>query len=329
MCCAANAANRGVFLLNAFCARHPVAGVQAPQRCAVDASRGNVLPLLHLLEEGFSYPTSTPFPTRPPRRPEHVYRGISILLALPAVGQALECYGQSHPSSQALLGFTVSGRVTEVMVRDGDFVNPGDVLAEQDGSVLDARIAQYHLESESVVEIEASKAELAQREQDLKKIRQAHDKGAATDLELEQAGLEVVISEFRVKAAEEKKAMAGLKLAEAEEEREQLYLKSPIKGRIESLKLTAGEAPKPMEPVLMVVNCDPLWIEVPTPLAQATPLEQGRELTVRFPDGGSEQAEVLFISSVADSASDTVAVRLVLPNPDNRRAGERITVILP
>lgn len=253
----------------------------------------------------------------------------AFLFAAAGVSAGVECYGISRPSSQASIGFTISGRVIEVLIKDGDAVRPGDLLAEQDGSILDARIAQLRLESESMVEIDAAKAELTQREQDQKKISQAHAKGAATDLEFERAELEVVIARYRVKAAEEKKAMALLKLAEAEVERKQYYLRSSIKGRIENLDLTVGEAPKPMEPVLMVVNCDPLWIEVPLPLAHASAMREGRDVTVRFHDGGTETAKVLFITSVADSASETVGVRLSLPNPEDRRAGERVTVIVP
>ncbi len=240
----------------------------------------------------------------------------------------MEFYGISKPSSHASLGFNVAGRVSAVMVKDGDHVSPGDILAEQDGSVLDARIAQLRLEAKSMVEVEASQAELAQREQDVKKIDQAHRKGAATDLELERAELEVVISRYRVQAAREKREMSALKLAEAEEERKQYTLRSSIKGRVENLVLTVGEAPRPMEPLLSVVNCDPLWIEVPLPLSYAAPLSVGGRVTVKFPDGSSGKAEILFIASVADAASDTVAVRLTMANPDNRRAGERVAIFM-
>lgn len=245
-----------------------------------------------------------------------------------ASASAMDYYGISRPSSEAALGFSVAARVTKVNVVDGDFVNPGDILAEQDVSVLDARIEQLRLEASSVVEIEASKAELGQRIQDLKKIRQAHEKGAATDLEFERAELEVVISRYRVKAAEEKREMAELKLKEAEAERKQYVLVSSVKGRIEKLKLVEGEAPRQNEPVLMVVNCDPLWIEVPLPLARADSLRTGQEMEVRFPNGGAARATVLFISSLADAASETQTIRLSMPNPDQRRAGERVGISL-
>lgn len=258
--------------------------------------------------------------------------GLFFCLLFPSLAsQALgaEFYGISRPSSEAALSFTLAGRVTKVLIVDGDFVEPGSLLAEQDGSVLDARMEQFRLESESRVEIEASEAELAQREQDLKKIRQAHEKGAATDLERERAQLEVVISRYRVKAAEEKRDMAVLKLKEAEAERKQYYLASSVRGRIEKLHLVEGESPRQMEPVLTVVNCDPLWIEVPLPLAEADKLSPEDEVTVKFPNGSIGKANVLFISSIADAASETLTVRLAMPNPEWRRAGERVGIVLP
>lgn len=254
---------------------------------------------------------------------------VASLSAYPITSSAMEYYGISKPSSEAAIGFSVPGRVTAVLIKDGDQVKPGDLLAEQDGSVLDARIEQMRLEAGSSVEIDASKAALAQREQEVKKIKQAHEKGSATDLELERAELEVVISRFRVKAAEEKRDMAVLKLKEAEAERNQLYLKSSVPGRIEKLRLELGEAPKPMEPVMLIVNCDPLWIEVPLPLADATALKPGMDVKVRFPDGSRGDGRVLVISSVADAASETVSAKLTMPNPENRRAGERVGIILP
>lgn len=239
-----------------------------------------------------------------------------------------ELYGISKPSAEAALSFTTPGRVIAVHVRDGDRVSTGQILAEQDGTVLDARINQVRLESESTVEVEAAKAELAQREQELKKIGQAHDKGAATDLERERAALEVVISGFRVKAATEKRTMASHHLEELQAERKLLYLRSPTDGLIEKLQVEAGEAPKAMEPVLWVVDCEPLWIDVPVPLRIADKLTPESPLDLTFPDGTRSTGKVLVISSVADAASETVPVRIVMPNPEGRRAGERVGIAI-
>jgi multidrug resistance efflux pump len=227
------------------------------------------------------------------------------------------------------MGFTSPGRVVAVNVLTGGRVKAGDVIAEQDGRVLDARIRQVALESGSTVEVDAAKAELSQRKQELVKITQVHERGAATDLERERAELEVTIGGFRVAAAEEKRLMASYRLEEMRAERDLLFLKSPIDGIIEKLQVEEGEAPQAMEPVVLVVNCDPLWVEVPAPLPVVADMSIGDEIPITYPDRSTGAGKVAVISQVADSASETVLIRIDVPNPAWRRAGERVGILLP
>jgi Multidrug resistance efflux pump len=226
------------------------------------------------------------------------------------------------------MGFTTPGRVLSVHVTQGEHVTAGGLIAEQEGSVLEARIRQVKLESESVVETEAAKAELAQREQELTKISQVHERGAATDLERERAELEVTISRFRVTAAEEKRLMATHRLEELRAERELLYLRSPVDGVVEKLQVEAGEAPQAMEPVVWIVDCQPLWIETPVPFPVANKMKVGDSVELLFSDGGSETGTVAVISTVADVASETVLVRIDAANAAGRKAGERVRVLV-
>lgn len=241
---------------------------------------------------------------------------------------ASELYGISRPSAEVAMGFTTPGRVLSVHVKQGERITAGGLIAQQDGSVLDARIRQVKLESESVVETEAAKAELAQREQELAKISQVHERGAATDLERERAELEVIISRFRVTAAEEKRLMATHRLEELQAERELLYLRSPVDGVVEKLQVEAGEAPQAMEPVVWIVDCQPLWIEAPAPFPVANTMKVGDSVDLLFSDGGRETAAIAVVSMVADSASETVLIRIDAANTAGRKAGERVRVIV-
>jgi RND family efflux transporter MFP subunit len=243
--------------------------------------------------------------------------------------QAVDLFGISKPSAEAAMGFTSPGRVVAVNVLVGGKVKAGDTIAELDGRVLDARIKQVSLESQSSVEVDAAQAELAQRKQELQKITQVHERGAATDLELERAALEVAIGGFRVAASEEKRTMATYRLEEMRAERDLLYLRSPIDGIIEKLLVETGEAPQNMEPVVLVVNCDPLWIEAPVPLAIVAGMKVGDEIQIAYPDKSAGNGKVAVISQVADSASETVLIRIDVPNPEWRRAGERIKITFP
>lgn len=247
-----------------------------------------------------------------------------LTLVVPSLLNAGELYGISKPSAEVALSFTLQGRIADVRAKEGDRVLPGQTIAIQDTAIIEARIRQVRLEAESRVEVEAAKAESLQREQEVQKIAQAHEEGAATDLELERARLEVEIALLRMAAAEEKQAIASHRLEEMLVEKELHYLRAPTAGTIERLQMEPGEAPPAFEPIALLVSNNPLWIEVPVPLRVADTISPGDEIAFVFPDGDEGVGVAIAIATVADPASETVLLRFAMDNPSNRRSGERV-----
>ena len=111
-----------------------------------------------------------------------------------------------------------------------------------------------------------------------------------------------------------------------------MRLVSPIAGRVEKVAVEIGEAVERLGPVIHLVKIDPLWIDVPVPLGQAERLTAGQRVSVSFPDDPSDASatgRITHISAVADAGSDTLRVRIEVPNPHGRPAGEQITVGFP
>jgi RND family efflux transporter, MFP subunit len=233
----------------------------------------------------------------------------------------------TFPSADVEMAFTVTGRVAELGVREGQEVGKGDVLVRLDDQALRFRLRQLVLDAENDSEIFAAAAEVRQKRQDLLKLEQAFDKGAATRIELEHGKLEVEIGEYRVEAARHAKAVAGLKAREVEVEALEYLMRSPVEGVVERLDLEAGETAKSSEPAVRIVRLDPLWAETAAPLELYRELAPGTEVKVRYPDGAQAYGKVIFRAAVADSASETVKVRLEIPNPDDRHAGERVALL--
>jgi multidrug resistance efflux pump len=109
-----------------------------------------------------------------------------------------------------------------------------------------------------------------------------------------------------------------------------MQLRSPIDGWIEQIDVEVGESVSATTEVIRVVQTDPLWIDAPVPLAQATGLKAGMTARVACPGGGGQewtaQGRVIFVASVADAASDTLRVRIEVPNKAKRPAGEHVLV---
>jgi cobalt-zinc-cadmium efflux system membrane fusion protein len=234
----------------------------------------------------------------------------------------------TSPSADIEMAFTVTGRVAKISVREGQPVSRDEAVIGLDDAALRMRLRQLVLDSENDSEILAAAAEVAQKKQDLAKLEQAFEKGAATRIELEHGKLEVEIGEYRLQAAKHAKEIAGLKAREVEAEAREYVMNSPIDGTVERLDLEVGETAKSSEPAIRIVRLDPLWAETAAPLERYAEFAPGTAVAVRFPGGREASGTVIFRSAVADSASETIKVRLEIPNPENRHAGERITLLL-
>jgi multidrug resistance efflux pump len=108
-----------------------------------------------------------------------------------------------------------------------------------------------------------------------------------------------------------------------------MRLVAPLDGLIEDVSVEAGESIGTLGPVIRLVQNDPLWIDVPVPMTQASTLEVGQNVWVTFPAAAATpapNAQIINIATVADAASDTLRVRIEVPNPTKRPAGERVAV---
>jgi len=235
------------------------------------------------------------------------------------------------PSADVTLSFTQPGRIAEVYLKEGNVVLAGQVIVQQDDAVEQAQLAQSKAQAEDTTQIQASQASLDQKKLFLKKLQKAAERGAATELEVERAVLDEKIAELSLKVAQFQHEQDQRKYEETKIRVENMKLKSPISGRIEKIEVETGESINALADVAQVVRTDPLWIDVPVPLAKASTLKSGQNVTVAFPGPKDELTEgaVTFVAAVADAASSTLRIRVEVPNKSARPAGEHVRVILP
>ena len=235
----------------------------------------------------------------------------------------------SMPSADITMSFVVPGRIAAVSVKQGDLVTKGQLLANLDDQPERIQAQQYKVQAGDKTKILSAEAELAQKKLDLKKVELAKAKGAASDWEIEHLILNVRIAELSLKATILEQEQYQQRYAQALSQLERMRLVSPIAGRVEKVTVETGEAVNTLGPLIQVVKTDPLWIDVPVPLAQAKKLVLGQEVRVSFSGaeaGESSNGRIIHIAAVADAASDTLGIRIEVANPDNRPAGERVAV---
>jgi membrane fusion protein (multidrug efflux system) len=256
----------------------------------------------------------------------------SILLASPeSVFAGNRIAAITNPSADVTLSFVQPGRIAKVYVKEGEAVKAGQILVQQDDAVDRARLAQLEAEAQNMTNIEAGKASLAQKKVDLQKLERAASLNAATELEVEHAKLDVKIAELSLEVAIFEHEQAVRKYEEAKLQIDNMSLKSPIEGRIEKVEMEIGESVNALASVVRVVQIDPLWIDVPVPLANASTLVRDGRVEVYFPDPDkvSIDGKIVFVAAVADAGSGTLRVRVEVPNKVKRPAGEYIDVVFP
>lgn len=247
--------------------------------------------------------------------------------ALPTAAEDIQAI--SSPSADIALSFVAPGRISKVLVKAGDRVLKGKLLARLDDGPERIQTQQLKVQAGDNTRILAAEAELAQKKVDLMKLELAQTKGAASDWEIEHLRLSVRIAELTLKAAVIEKEQNQRRYNQAVSQLKRMRLIAPIGGHVEKVLVEPGEAVKTLGPVIQLINIDPLWIDVPVPLSLAKNMTLDDKVRVLFPGVEATEApigKIIHISTVADAASDTLNFRIEVANPDHRPAGERVTV---
>jgi RND family efflux transporter MFP subunit len=236
----------------------------------------------------------------------------------------------TRPSADITLSFVQPGRIAEVPFKEGDAVRADQILIRQDDAAEQILLAQLRAQAQDTTQIRAAEASLAQKKVDLQKLEKAAASNAATALEVEHARLDVTISELSLELARFEHEQAIRKHQEQEVRVGNMQLKSPIDGRIEKIEIEVGESVNALADAIRVVRTDPLWIDAPVPLQEGVRLKPGLAARVRIAGAGPGaeplEGRVVFVAAVADAASGTLRVRIEVPNPAGRPAGEHVLI---
>jgi RND family efflux transporter MFP subunit len=255
---------------------------------------------------------------------------VGVLLAVfPLSAGADSLEGITVPNADVTLSFVVPGRITDILVKEGQQVKKDQLLVRLYDEPERIQSQQLKLLADNPTKIDAARAELAQKTVDLKKVELARAKGAASEWEVEHLQLNVRIAELSLQSALVEQEQYRRRYAHSRSQLQRMRLAAPIAGRIENVSVEVGESVGSLSPVIRIVQNDPLWIDVPVPMAQAGELTPGQHAWIVFPGdtaGKPASGHIINIAAVGDAASDTLRVRIEVPNPLARPAGERVAV---
>ena len=229
------------------------------------------------------------------------------------VQQKVAARVETDASRVARIGSPVEGRITSVMVYEGQRVHEGQVLAMLHSNALsDTQFAFVKA---------FSQAKLA--EQAAERARQLVQSDVIGKAELQKREAEVLQNATEVSAL--RAQLHGLGMSESAiqklETTRNLNSEYPIiasiSGTVIERKVTIGQVVQPADPAFLVADLSNLWFVAEVPEEQSGSLAIGKTVIATIPaiPGESITGNLSFVSPIVNPETRTVQARMNLPNP--------------
>lgn len=219
------------------------------------------------------------------------------------VTQFFQAEGQALPDRDTMLRAETSGDIDEVLVRKGQDVTAGQVIARIDPT-------------NNLADINRADEELARAQREFDNAQSLLDRGVGTVDRVSQARATLAAAQAQVTAVQQQ--------AKA------LTITAPFAGRIETLDLDVGEFVSLGADVGRLVDITPLTVAIQVPQQSLPRLAVGQSATVRFITGEERNGTVTFVGTAAASETRTFLTEVEIANEDGViPAGISANVIIP
>jgi RND family efflux transporter MFP subunit len=233
--------------------------------------------------------------------------GMTAKAELRDMGEVRRWPGTVAARSVAQVAPKVSARIVEITVKTGDAVKAGQIVARLDPSELQSRTNQARSA------LDATQAQAAKAEADLRRTQNLFKQEAATQQSLEAA-------QAAARSASARVAEARAAIATTESVLAETVLRAPFDGTVVRRNLEPGDTALPGAALLTVQSGEKLRVEAAIPESCARSLQPGASVRVIWNDTGAS-AKVEEIAPAADPQTRTVLVKAGLDNPGAARPG--------
>ncbi|MBY0087613.1 efflux RND transporter periplasmic adaptor subunit [Brevibacillus sp. M2.1A] len=263
------------------------------------------------------------------------------------------------PSEEVQVSPKMGGKISSLPVKLGQYVTKGQVLFKLDEKDLVNGVKQaeaaYNVSKASLNQAGSSsdqglvqaKNSLKQAEtalQDAKvnqqRMQQLFSQGAISAQQMEQANSQLTTAQTSYDNAQQALQSAGQKtsvqVSEASVQQAQVSLQnareqlanatvtSPINGYISSVNGAVGQMAG-QQPVVVVVNTNPLLVKANLSEADITKVKVGTTVKVNVQSSGKTiDAKVTAMSPVMDSQLKAYPVEITIPNPSNELKSDMV-----
>lgn len=234
--------------------------------------------------------------------------GDLVQVRMVELAQSLALSGPVKAVNSAFVKARVPGELKGLVVREGDFVKTGDVIARIDATEYQARVKQAQQQAESA----RAQVDIAKRSSD--NNRSLVDKGF-----ISKTALDASMSTLAAAEANYRAALAGVDVAG--KSLDDTVLRAPISGQIAQRLAQSGERIGVDARIVEIVDLSRLELEASLNAADSLQVQTGQTAQLSV-EGASKAltAKVVSINPSAVAGSRAVLVYLALePSPGLRQ----------
>ncbi len=156
--------------------------------------------------------------------------------------------GQIQPKTSVAISADITGRIIEIPVEEGDFVQRGQLLLRIDPSLFDAQVARAEASvssaAASALQARASRDQ-AKRAYDRFASLRRQDPNLVSDEELETSQTNLEVAEAIANSANHQVDQARAGLTDTQEQLAKTVLRAPMSGEVTRLAVEVGEVAVP------------------------------------------------------------------------------------
>jgi RND family efflux transporter MFP subunit len=221
----------------------------------------------------------------------------------------VDAIGTVTPISSVALKSRVETTITSVHFEDGAKVAEGDLLFTLDSRQIDAQIEQ----AEGT--LARDQAQLAGAERDLRRFSGLIDKGATTQVNVDNAKTQSDILAGTIKA--DQSALDNLKV-----QKSYTLIRAPFSGRISAANVKVGNFVRPADtaPLATINQMAPVYVSFAVPQRVLGEIREAMgvgstQVIATIPNSGrSESGKVAMVENTVDSTTGMVTVRGIMNN---------------
>lgn len=216
------------------------------------------------------------------------------------------------------LSSEVQGTLAEVLVKRGDRVQKGQIVARLDSQVEAAQVESLRLKASNNAYVQSKLAVATTMQDTLTRQRGLGKRGITSQQQIEKTEIDYVLAAADAAQAELEQQLAQIDLKRAEAAMTRRVLRAPVEGVVTQVALDAGEYADPDAMAMEIAETSVLRVEVYLPLSVYPLVRLG--MTARIepqePIGGQFPVTITSKDGQIDSASGLFQVQFEMANPD-------------